>query len=247
MVKVLALAVLASFTFAQEGEVSPRTLFMSTAGSQVIASKKKEAQSDKTKLAKAPVYLGMNVQVYVPTANGMRPVNPLSHIFKTGDTFKVMAIYNTTGVVEFINIDPLGQVSYLGSWVIDKPFSGTMLPKEGWFRFTGTKGNEKLVVRFFPCQVYDKKVVEEFNSSSSRAIQVVPDAVQVGQVSLPELPICNYEQFQKRSVNANDVVNSRGIIVSEEKSEKKLYYLTSYKNYVSSNEPIVAVLNLRHR
>ncbi|MEN3034524.1 MAG: hypothetical protein ABDH18_06005, partial [Aquificaceae bacterium] len=90
-------------------------------------------------------------------------------------------------------------------------------------------------------------VVEEFNSASSRAIQVVPDAVQVQQVNLPELPVCNYEQFQKRTINQSDIASSRGIIVSEERTEKKLYYLTSYSNFIASNEPIVAVLTLRHR
>ncbi|MGB9874205.1 MAG: hypothetical protein ACPLRS_04470, partial [Hydrogenobacter sp.] len=189
----IALPLLTVLSFAKEDQSpEPRSLFMSTAGSTVQyqdeEAKNNETNKKKTvekhhskqkavaqKSPKEP-YLGMEVQVLKKVSDRLVPVDPKRTIFREGDAFKVQVLYNSPGVVEFYNINPAGETRFLGRWIIEKPFVGTLIPAEGWFKFKGKeKGKDKLVVQFTPCIPNDSKVVQEVNSAYSRSIALVEE------------------------------------------------------------------------
>lgn len=251
-------AISLSVAFSQEAR--PRSLFMSTAQSKVIYKQPEEPgkpkQNSVTKKPTKPteqekineVYYGMRVQIYAEKNGKPIPVNPKTYYFKTGDRFKVKIEYNTPGIVEFINIDPKGKTTYLGSWVVEHAFTGTMLPADGYFKFVGTKGTEKLIVRFFPCNPTDKNKIREINTASSRSIAFVKEEdVQPAEVNL-NLPACNFENMDSKVAGIPKTVNavsSREIVFIQE--EKRLYYMISQEDYNKNKEPIYAVLELKHR
>lgn len=239
-------------------EPNARSLFMSTAGSMVEVKdekpqKKQTVSTTSNKKAKKEevqdVYMGMQVAVYLKGENNLVPVNHRKYVFRTGQEFKVQVMYNTPGVVEFYNINSRGQKNYLGRWLVEKPFEGTLLPKDAFFKFEGEKGKEKLLILFYPCQPHDKKVVEEI-MVASRDIAVVKDE-SYKEVSLRDninLPMCNFEDMEKRRDKDNVVTQaaSRNIVVMEERTTRRVYYLVNSKDY-KQGEPIVAVLELEHR
>ncbi len=253
---ILAIS-LVGLVVAQEN-ISPRNLFMSTAGSEVYMTQEKEQQKGNGK--KSPnrenvkktqeikPTLGMYVEVYTIKGGKPIPVDYKNHNFRTGDRFKVKVYYNSPGIVEFINIDPKGKPSYLGRYAVEEPFSGTLLPADGSFIFTDTKGVEKLIVNFYPCRFEDKSKAKEINTVSSRSIALVKDEEYKPASFAVDLPACNMEDKRPQSVEAY-VASSRGITVVEERTERRTYYFVSADNYLNqkSPQPITAVLELRHR
>ncbi|MDW8434296.1 MAG: hypothetical protein RMK35_05775 [Aquificaceae bacterium] len=233
---------------------------MSPAGSRIEYKEEKKVREEvkpqvhrreettKTKVARKQ-YLGMEVQVLVPSGMGLRPVDHKNHIFRTGDRFKVQVFYNSPGVVEFYNENPEGKVTYLGRWVVEQAFSGTVLPKDGWFSFKDKKGRDKLIVYFYPCQPYDKKVVEEIYTAYSRDIGVVKDnslsKLNIDENVYASLPMCNFSESGR--MKEDYVSASRNIVYMEEKTTRKTYYFVSLEDYKANNKPVIAVLEFIHR
>lgn len=244
---------LGCLTLAQEH--SARSLFMSTAGSEVIYKQETTVRTEKQTRVKREastprpqVYYGMSLQVYANKNGRLVPVDFRSYTFRTGDRFKVKVTYNSPGIVEFVNIDPEGRENYLGNWVVEEAFTGTMLPAEGSFKFTGTKGRELLIVRFFPCRPEDRDMVREINVSSSRAIQFVRDEDIKPASFGAELSACNPNRIKRHGgYSEYTTASSRSIMVVHEQVEKRTYYFVSQENYQRGEEPIVAVLEFKHR
>ncbi|MCX7873199.1 MAG: hypothetical protein N2327_02035 [Caldimicrobium sp.] len=250
---------ISSISFAQEN-ISPRSLFISPTGGRIEYKEEKRAregvksqvhrkeETPKTKATKEQ-YLGMEVQVLVPTEMGLRPIDHKSHVFSTGDRFKVQIFYNSPGVVEFYNENPEGKITYLGQWIVEQAFSGTVLPKDGWFWFKDKKGKDKLIIYFYPCQPQDKKVVERVYSMYSRDIGVIRDK-SLSKLKLDEnvytsLPICSISESEKKREDYASA--SRNIIYVEEKTTRKTYYFASLEDYKANNKPVVAVLEFIHQ
>lgn len=238
---------------------SARSLFMSTAGSEVIyreetktvreVVRKEQKERIRPKETPSPqVYYGLSLQVYAEKNGRLVPVDPRKYTFRTGDRFKVKVLYNSPGIVEFINVDPQGRETHLGRWVVEEAFTGTMLPADGYFKFTDTKGRELLIVRFFPCVPQDRNMVREINTASSRAITVVRDE-DIKPVSFnASLPACPTSGMpEERNYRDYITASSRGITVVHERVEKRTYYLMSQDSYQREGQPITAVLELKHR
>lgn len=261
---------LSSLVLAQSS--SPRSLFLSTQGSPVHvrdkedvkaenkASVRKHAKSaNNTKTSSqaqsksSKIYLGAELQVLVPSGNLMKPINPKTHVFKEGDMFKVQLLYNSPGLVEFVNIDRTGKERYLGKWVVEKSFEGAVLPGDGWFRFEGPKGKDLLLVRFYPCSP-NEGIVREVRNVSSRSIGFVRDE-KVGEVKvvqeLSSLPACT-DLPKKEPTGWETYASSRSIsyvgneIVEMERKNNKLYHLVSYESYMKNREPIVTVIEFNY-
>lgn len=230
-----------------------RSLFMSTAGSEVLYRQEEKVQGQTKPVARKEthrvqprVYYGMSVQVYAERNGRLVPVDPTRYTFRTGDRFKVKVFYNSPGIVEFVNVDPQGRENYLGKWVVEEAFTGTMLPADGYFKFTGTKGRELLIVRFMPCAPRDRKMVEEINMASSRAITVVREAEVKPTSFSASLPACG-EMPKMENYREYITASSRGIMVVHEQVEKRTYYFVSQDSYQREGQPITAVLELKHR
>ncbi len=264
MKKVLLPLSILGLALAQEpSQVNPRVLFKSTAGSEVyIEQSQSEEQSPKTTArakaktkkesptAKVSPHLGMYVEVYSVKEGRNILVDPKRYAFSSGERFKVKVYYNSPGVVEFINVDPNGKVSYLGKYVLEEPFSGTMLPADGSFVFVDTKGKEKLIINFYPCRVDDKNRAREVNTASSRGIALVKDEEYKNTSFKVNLPTCNIEERQPQQITVDTyVASARGITVVEEVKEKRTYYFMSGDKYVEQDkvQPIIAVLELIHK
>lgn len=262
---VFMLAVLHSFSLQglSQETASPRNLFMSPAGSKIEYREDDKKEKDITKVQQKEKtnkstaiettrkeYLGMEVQVLIPAGIGLRPIDYKRHVFKTGDRFKVQIFYNSPGIVEFENENPEGKVSYLGRWIVESAFSGSLLPRDGWFSFDAKKGRERLIIYFYPCQPYDKKLVEETKTAYSRDIAFVKDKNIDEQVTIKEniyssLPLCDFSE-KKRSRDEY-VSMSRDIVYKEEKTTKAFYYLAPYERYKEDKKPIIAILEFTHR
>ncbi|MGC8852866.1 MAG: hypothetical protein ACP5P0_04610, partial [Hydrogenobacter sp.] len=249
--------------------LEPRNLFMSTAGS-TVQYQDKEAKNNETetkvskkktvaknysrhkavaqRFPKEP-YLGMEVQVLKKVSDRLVPVDPKRTIFREGDVFKVQVLYNSPGVVEFYNINPAGETIFLGRWIVEKPFVGTLIPAEGWFKFEGKeKGKDKLVVQFTPCIPNDSKVVQEVNSAYSRSIALVEeDQVKLANFSA-DVPVCSTD-FKEKAITQEDIkyANSRSIIVMEETYTKKAYYFVPQSAYKQEGKPIVSVIEFNYK
>lgn len=262
MKKMFVSLSLFGLVFAQESsQVSPRVLFKSTAGSEVyVENSRSEKQSPKTVTkartrketpsAKVSPHLGMYVEVYAVKGGRNILVDPKRYTFSSGERFKVKVYYNSPGVVEFINVDPNGKVSYLGKYVLEEPFSGTMLPADGSFVFVDTKGKEKLIINFYPCRVDDKNRAREINIASSRGIALVKDEEYKNVSFNLNLPTCNIQESQPQQITVDTyVASARGITVVEEVKEKRTYYFVSSDKYVEQDkvQPITAVLELIHK
>jgi outer membrane protein OmpA-like peptidoglycan-associated protein len=79
-------------------------------------------------------------------------VDPQKTAFRTGDTFFLEFGSSVTGIFDVWNLTPGGTVNKLGRWTSDaaKPLR---LPPDGTqIRFTGTTGQELLVIQYYPCK-----------------------------------------------------------------------------------------------
>ncbi len=262
MKKVLLPLSILGLALAQESsQVNPRALFKSTAGSEVyVEQSQSEKQGPKTTAraktkkeaptARVSPHLGMYVEVYSVKEGRNILVDPKRYAFSSGERFKVKVYYNTPGVVEFINVDPNGKASYLGKYVLEEPFSGTMLPADGSFVFVDTKGKEKLVINFYPCRVDDRHKAREVNTASSRGIALVKDEEYKNTSFKVNLPTCNIEEMQPQQITVDTyVASARGITVVEEVKEKRTYYFVSSDKYSKqgTTQPITAIIELIHK
>lgn len=73
--------------------------------------------------------LGVKYTVSLKRPDGsLVKVNPRYHVFSRGDEFKILAFYNSPGVVKFIDIYLSGVENDLGTATTTKAYKGTYLP-----------------------------------------------------------------------------------------------------------------------
>lgn len=194
---------------------------------------------------------GLSIEVMKVSRNGTAyPVNPSIYRFRNGDEFAVSFESNTPGYVRIYNINPSGDVNYLGTYVVPA-FMRVQLPKNGYFKFTGERGREKLVFQLYPCR-YE---TSSYGGSSSRDI-VLTSPNSYGRVSdevLESLPSCeptnNGLRIGSQVVAYNN--SSRDIVLSGANPRYSSYEggSTYYVDQIDSRnvKPITAVINFLHR
>jgi len=240
-----------------------RALFLSTAGAQVTYKETKKTETTHKVYAYQPkehkVYYqkvsetipaGLSVQVMKVSRNGSAfAVDPSVYRFRNGDEFVVSFESNTPGYVRVYNINPSGDVSYLGTYAVPA-FMRAQLPHSGYFKFTGERGNEKLVLQLYPCkyrQTSDQNYGDE--ASNSNGYGRVSDTV------LNSLPSCEPTQnglkVGSTAVAYNDPNMSRNIVLSNSNAQYSSYdsgatYYVSRIN-TANIKPITAVLNFIHK
>jgi hypothetical protein len=233
-------------------EVSARSLFMTTAGSTIdinkpkpVSQKTKPSSKDSTNLEKIPS--GLSIEIVKLEGGKGIPVNPKKYWFKTGEEFIVKFQANTPGIVKLYNINPKGEITPLGTWIIKSGFLLTKLPpNEGTFKFVNTKGKEKLIFKFYPC-----KVEQQFTQYALvRDIVLVdnkgPKTASYNEEFSNYLPRCDVfkTQVEKQVVSSRDIVlSSNADLVKFEDGANYVISYTDNKN----NEPIVAVIELKHK
>ena len=276
---------LASFGMQAFG-ADARALFLSTAGTQVNykpktevaqAKPKTEVAKTETKVIYKKVYVyrtrhkyyrpverasetvpaGLSIQVLKVNANGVAvSVDPSVYKFRNGDEFAVSFEANTPGYVRVYNINPSGQVNYLGTYAVPA-FMSVQLPSSGYFKFTGERGKEKLILELYPCK-YKTTSYSENSDTSSRSIVLTSNSGDYGRVSdkvLESLPTCeatnNGLKVGSTVVAYNDNVMSRDISLSNSNAQYtsydggSLYYVS--KIDTAHIKPITAVLTFIHR
>ncbi|MFP3158422.1 MAG: DUF4384 domain-containing protein [Hydrogenobaculum sp.] len=240
-----------------------RALFLSTAGAQVTYKEAKKAETMHKVYAYQPkehkVYYqkvsetipaGLSVQVMKVSRNGSAfAVDPSVYRFRNGDEFVVSFESNTPGYVRVYNINPSGDVNYLGTYAVPA-FMRVQLPNSGYFKFTGERGNEKLVLELYPCkyrQTSDPNYGDE--ASNSNGYGRVSDTV------LNSLPSCEPTQnglkVGSTVVAYNDPNMSRDIVLANSNVQYSSYdngatYYVSRIN-TANIKPITAVLNFIHK
>ena len=116
--------------------------FNSSAGTQ--PTNPRANPSTKGSVAAAPAYMGMSYTVYQKLANGDVVVVSPKQRFKTDDLIAVEVTSNSSGVISAANVNPLGDFSYLGSQSAS-PGVAVRIPSQGYLRFVGDSGMEKLI------------------------------------------------------------------------------------------------------
>jgi hypothetical protein len=248
-----------------------RALFLSTAGAQVTYKEAKKAETTHKVYAYRPkehkVYYqkvletipaGLSVQVMKVNRNGSAfAVDPSVYRFRNGDEFVVSFESNTPGYVRVYNINPSGDVNYLGTYAVPA-FMRVQLPRSGYFKFTGERGNEKLVLQLYPCK-YRQTSDQNYGDEASRSIILTSNSNGYGRVSdtvLNSLPSCEPTQdglkIGSTLVAYNDPNMSRDIIVLANSNVQYSSYDNGATYYVSrintaNIKPITAVLNFIHK
>ncbi|GAB6077498.1 hypothetical protein [Hydrogenobaculum acidophilum] len=196
---------------------------------------------------------GLSIEVLKVASNGVAiPVDPSVYRFRNGDEFAVSFESNTPGYVRVYNINPSGDVNYLGTYAVPA-FMRVQLPKNGYFKFTGERGEEKLVFQLYPCR-YE---TNSYGASSSRDI-VLTSSNGYGRVSdkvLESLPDCeptnNGLKVGSQVVAYNDNTMSRDIVLSGSNPKYSSYEggATYYVDQIDSKnvKPITAVINFLHK
>ena len=247
-----------------------RALFLSTAGAQVTYKETKKTETTHKVYAYQPkehkVYYqkvsetipaGLSVQVMKVSRNGSAfPVDPSVYRFRNGDEFVVSFESNTPGYVRVYNINPSGDVSYLGTYAVPA-FMRVQIPHSGYFKFTGERGNEKLVLQLYPCK-YKQTSDQNYGDEASRSIILTSNSNGYGRVSdtvLNSLPSCEPTQnglkIGSNVVAYNDPNMSRDIVLSNSNAQYSSYdsgatYYVSRIN-TANIKPITAVLNFIHK
>lgn len=252
-----------------------RSIFMSTAGSVIKESPKKDQTDTRrysvsSKSSKKDVIVankgknqwafGIQVQVLkVAPNNKLVPINPVRHIFKEGDRFKVRVSVNTPGIIGFYNIDPKGEETFLGAWPIERAFSAVELPYEGAFEFYKTKGDDLLIIAFKPCIVTEDVKRASALSGYSRSIRYVETELSEklsldNQVS-ESLPMCSvqrdlYTEERFKEKRSQLISYSRSIRVVSDNVDNSIYAFSANSksaNAVQGDSLIVHMLKLKFR
>jgi len=256
-----------------------RALFLSTAGAQVTYKETKKTETTHKVYAYQPkekvyayqprehkVYYqkvsetipaGLSVQVMKVSRNGSAiAVDPSVYRFRNGDEFVVSFESNTPGYVRVYNINPSGDVNYLGTYAVPA-FMRVQLPHSGYFKFTGERGNEKLVLQLYPCK-YRQTSDQNYGDEASRNIILTSNSNGYGRVSdtvLNSLPSCEPTQdglkVGSTVVAYNDPNMSRNIVLSNSNAQYSSYDsgATYYVSRINTAhiKPITAVLNFIHK
>lgn len=253
-----------------KAESLARSIFMSTAGSIIKDSSKKD-QTDvkhsdrasksykKDKIVKSKSdtqwISGMQIQILKVLSSGkLTPVNPMKYVFKEGDRFKVRVTVNTPGLIAFYNIDPKGEETFLGMWPIERAFSAVELPHEGAFEFYKTKGDDLLIIVFKPCIVTDE--VKKVSIGYARSIRYVntelSEKVILSDKVKDSLPMCsiqrdlyNEEKFKERREQL--ISYSRSIRVISDDLDNSIYTFSRSRNTAPTEFFIVHILKLKFR
>lgn len=252
-----------------------RSIFMSTAGSVIKESPRKDQTDTKkystfTKSSKKNAVAankaesqwvsGMQIQILkVSSNNKLTPINPMKHVFREGDKFKVRVTVNTPGLIAFYNIDPKGEETFLGVWPIERAFTAVELPREGFFEFYKTKGDDLLIVAFKPCIVTDDVKRASELSGYGRSIKYVKTELSE-RVSLDDkvresLPICSvqtdlYTEEKFREKREQLISYSRSIRVVSSDSDNSIYAFdtcSKSSNTTFGGSLIVHMLKLKFR
>lgn len=256
-----------------KAESLARSIFMSTAGSIIKDSSKKDQidvkysdkasksyKKDKIVRGKNDTQWvsGMQIQILKVLSSGkLTPVNPMKYVFREGDRFKVRVTVNTPGLIAFYNIDPRGEETFLGMWPIERAFSAVELPHEGAFEFYKTKGDDLLIIAFKPCIVTDE--VKEALIGYARSIRYVntelSEKVIISDKVRDSLPMCSFqrdlyneEKFKKRKEQL--ISYSRSIRVISDNLDNSIYTFSSNSrsgNTVPTDSFIVHILKLKFR
>jgi hypothetical protein len=269
----LVLSVLTTIAFgigSQAFASQARALFLSTAGAQVTYKKTEKTETTHKVYAYQPkehkVYYqkvsetipaGLSVQVMKVSRNGSAfAVDPSVYRFRNGDEFVVSFESNTPGYVRVYNINPSGDVNYLGTYAVPA-FMRVQLPRSGYFKFTGERGNEKLVLQLYPCK-YRQTSDQNYGDEASRSIILTSNSNGYGRVSdtvLNSLPSCEPTQdglkIGSTLVAYNDPNMSRDIVLANSNAQYSSYdsgatYYVSRIN-TANIKPITAVLNFIHK
>jgi hypothetical protein len=75
------------------------------------------------------------------------PVNPATHVFKTGDRFVVLYRPTLPGRMTVFNVNPAGRRTQIDSVEL----AGGQLARLGQYEFAATKGDEQLRLVLTPC------------------------------------------------------------------------------------------------
>lgn len=99
-----------------------------------------------------PDHLGLAYELYRVAPDGVaKAVDPLHHIFHTGELFFVRWMANLPGMVEAFSLDPReGRQQLLAPRFLEAG-QALRLPEQGAFRFFGTGASEILQWRHRPC------------------------------------------------------------------------------------------------
>ena len=94
------------------------------------------------------VYAGLAYEIHLLSpGGGSVPVDPASHVFRTGDRFEVLYRPSLPGQVDVFNVNAAGQSSQ-----IDKVNVGAgQLASLGPYEFSDLTGNETLILQLSPC------------------------------------------------------------------------------------------------
>jgi hypothetical protein len=200
---------------------------------------------------------GLSVQVMKVSRNGSAiPIDPSVYRFRNGDEFAVSFESNTPGYVRVYNINPSGDISSLGTYAVPA-FMRVQLPHSGYFKFTGERGNEKLVFQLYPCK-YRQTSDQNYGDEASRNIILTSNSNSYGRVSdtvLNSLSSCEPTQnglkVGSTVVAYNDPNMSRNIVLSNSDAQYSSYdseatYYVSRIN-TANIKPITAVLNFIHK
>jgi len=215
-----------------------------TKNEKVVAKKKSGAN---TNFTKAEIPAGLEVKVYKIIGDSYTPVNLKRSTLRSGEEFFVVFRTNLPGFVEVINVTPDKRVNKLGVWEV-QGFQEVKLPPEGNFKLTGTKGKEKLMLVFYPCNPVQTALTRDI---------VVVQSSQTAQVSShvkSSLPSCSYEGngVQYNLPNKNLVVTRDIVITNTNKwvayssyEGESNYYIGKFS--ADNIKPVVATLEILHK
>ncbi len=154
---------------------------------------------------------------------------------------------------EFLNffgyINSINKVNKLGVYQVD-PFNYIQLPSNGEFQFTGTKGDEKLVLMFYPCDTKSK-----FTQVATRDIVITQPSSNTNYSQLNDtVPSCKVsdEQIEYKINNKTQKYASRDIITTNSFQNSNYTYedgsVYSIEKLDNKNiKPIVTVIEFKHR
>lgn len=94
------------------------------------------------------LFAGLAYEVHALQANGASvPVNPATHVFRTGDRFVVLYRPTLPGRMDVYNVNPAGRRTQIDSVEL----AGGQLARIGPYEFAAMKGDEQLRLVLTPC------------------------------------------------------------------------------------------------
>lgn len=260
---VLGLSAL-TLSFAEESSL--RAIFMSPAGSVIKTEEQKQPEKQevsktekvvkKTTAKKSNsdnykiVNAGLSVEVVKVEDDGRAfNVDPKKYVFKDGDKFIVKFQTNLPGYVEVYNINSMNKINKLGVYQVE-PFTYVQLPPNGEFQFTGTKGDEKLVLTFYPCNTKSKST-----QVATRDIVISQTTSNVNYSQLNDtVPSCKVseDQVEYKINNKIQKYASRDIITTNKIQNSNYAYedgaVYSIEKIDNKNiKPIITVIEFKHK